>query len=327
MAAPQAVVDTPSAGVIEAPDTASRAGTPLGHRAAIWTALFVTVLWSSSWVLIRWGLDDEDLPPLTFAGLRYASAAVILVAWLVARRRPEARSLPRDRRLMARLVLLGILLITAAQGAQFVALANQPAATTSLVLGFAPLLVAGAAALSLGEVPTRRQLLGVLLVALGTALFAAGDLWATPLGMAAALVGLIAVALSSILGRDVNRSARLSPALVTAVSMSVGATLLLGVGFVVEDMPALTLGAWLLIGWLAVVNTAFAFTLWNRSLQGLSAVESAAINNTMAIQVALLAWFFLGEWPGLAGLAGILVAMFGILLVQRRAVVEPVRAT
>jgi len=32
-------------------------------------ALFVTFLWSSSWVLIKFGL--EEIPPLTFAGLRY----------------------------------------------------------------------------------------------------------------------------------------------------------------------------------------------------------------------------------------------------------------
>ena len=39
------------------------------RRRAIVTALFVTVLWSSSWILIRVGVDDESLPPLTFAAL------------------------------------------------------------------------------------------------------------------------------------------------------------------------------------------------------------------------------------------------------------------
>ena len=41
--------------------------------------------------------------------------------------------------------------------------------------------------------------------------------------------------------------------------------------------------------------TAFAFTLWNLSLQRLSAVESASVNNTMLVQIALLAWLLLGE--------------------------------
>ena len=47
------------------------------HLWAIGIALFVTVLWSSSWVLIRWGLEDEGLPPLVFAALRYGPAFTI----------------------------------------------------------------------------------------------------------------------------------------------------------------------------------------------------------------------------------------------------------
>ena len=40
--------------------------------------------------------------------------------------------------------------------------------------------------------------------------------------------------------------------------------------------------------WLALVNSAFAFTLWNRTLRTLSATESSVINNTMLIQIAIL---------------------------------------
>ena len=48
----------------------------------------------------------------------------------------------------------------------------------------------------------------------------------------------------------------------------------------------------------SIGNTALAFTWWNLSLQRLSAVESAGINNTMLIQIGLLAWVFLDEAPG-----------------------------
>lgn len=52
---------------------------------AILSAVFVTMLWSSSWVLIRFGLDSEALRPITFAGLRYSLASVVLWAVVVAR--------------------------------------------------------------------------------------------------------------------------------------------------------------------------------------------------------------------------------------------------
>ena len=48
------------------------------HALAVLQALLVTFLWSTSWILIKVGLDDLDLAPISFAGLRYALAAAIL---------------------------------------------------------------------------------------------------------------------------------------------------------------------------------------------------------------------------------------------------------
>ena len=52
------------------------------------------------------------------------------------------------------------------------------------------------------------------------------------------------------------------------------------------------------------------------TLQRLSAVESASINNTMLVQIALLAWLFLGEAPGAFGLLGIALVSAGVYVVQ-----------
>jgi drug/metabolite transporter (DMT)-like permease len=65
---------------------------------------------------------------------------------------------------------------------------------------------------------------------------------------------------------------------------------------------------------LAVVNTAFAFTLWNKTLQVLSSVESSMINNTMLIQIALLAWLFLGEKLSIWNIVGLVLAAAGVFL-------------
>jgi drug/metabolite transporter (DMT)-like permease len=45
---------------------------------AILQAIFVTMLWASSWILIKFGLRN-NLPPLTFAGLRYGLAWICLL--------------------------------------------------------------------------------------------------------------------------------------------------------------------------------------------------------------------------------------------------------
>lgn len=287
------------------------------HTRALLLALFVTMLWASSWVLIRWGLDDEGLRPITFAGIRYLIAAVVLAA--VAAATPSARSsiVGMGRRSWVTLSVLGLVFVALAQGAQFVAIDAQPAATTSLILSLTPLLVAGVSTTVLGERPAIAQVLGTLLIVVGAIAYFLGDLGFTGLGLLAALVGLIANAAGALIGRSVNRERSLPPLVVTVVSMSVGALALIVGGLTVEGWPGLSGRAWLILLWLAVVNTALAFTLWNRSLQHLSATESSAINNTMLIQIGLLAWVFLDEVPGVLDVFGMLAVSAGVYLASR----------
>lgn len=137
-------------------------------------------------------------------------------------------------------------------------------------------------------------------------------------GIFVVLVGVVANALSSILGRYINCTKILHPLVVTVVSMGVGSMLLLVTGVLVQGLPQLNLTNWLIIGWLAVVNTAFAFTLWNQTLRTLSAVESNIINNTMLIQIAILAWLFLDEPLTLQEIFGMLLVACGAVIVQLR---------
>ena len=110
------------------------------HRRAVAMAILVTVLWSSSWVIIRFGLDDEGLDPITFAGLRYAVAALILMALVGMRPTARANFRGLHRAEVGRLAVLGLVFYTLAQGAQFVALDHQP--TASGVIASTRLVVA-----------------------------------------------------------------------------------------------------------------------------------------------------------------------------------------
>jgi drug/metabolite transporter (DMT)-like permease len=286
------------------------------HLTYVGIALFVTVLWSSSWVLIRWGLDRESLRPLTFAALRYGLASIVMVGSVLSNRTYRRQVFTMSRAVVVRIVLLGIVFYTLTQGAIFVALDNQPAATTSLLLAMTPLAVAMLANRSLRETTEDRQVTGAVLVAVGAFLYFVGGLGATLIGIVAALVALASNVTGSLLGRQVNRSRDTSPVVVTAISMTVGSVALAIIGGISEGVPSVSIGAWGIIAWLAVVNTAFAFTLWNLSLRRLTALESAGINNTMLVQIALLAWVFLGESPGVLGLVGIALVSIGVLLTQ-----------
>ena len=286
------------------------------HLIAILQALFVSFLWSTSWVLIKFGL--EEIPALTFAGLRYSLAFLVLLPFVARREHRGVLSELSGRRWLE-LAALGLLFYTLTQGAMFMALAFLPAMPVSLILSFSPAAVALLAIPMLAEVPTRIQWGGMVLFLVGVlAYFSPFEVPLQPIGLAAALIGLMTNAVSSVMGRSVNRRRDLHPLLVTVVSMGVGAIALLGVGLAVEGLPHLDARSWAIIAYLAVVNTALAFTLWNYTLQRLTAVESSIINNTMLIQIAVLAWLILGEPMGWKEALGIALAAVGALLVQLR---------
>src|ERR1051325_7045486 len=60
--------------------------------------LVLALIWGSTWLFIKLGL--EDLPPFTFAGIRFVIAVLILSIIVFLRRRPLPRSL-RDWVLIA----------------------------------------------------------------------------------------------------------------------------------------------------------------------------------------------------------------------------------
>ncbi len=280
---------------------------------AIAQALFVTLLWSTSWVLIKKTLNE--IPPLIFAGLRYTLAFVVLLPGLL-RRKSEISSLSRKD--LTRLALLGVLFYTLTQGGQFITLNYLEAITFSLMLNFSAVIVAVIGIFTLREKPSRLQWLGIGIFLLGVLVYflpksIPPGQW---IGYVFGVGTVLANALASILGRSINREIRISPYLVTVISMGVGAVLLLGSGLVIEDLTPISLNGWLVIAWLAVVNTAFAFTLWNVTLQELTAVESNIINNTMLIQIAILAWIFLGERLDAIGIFGLALAAVGVLIVN-----------
>jgi len=285
------------------------------HLNAVLLALLVTLLWSSSWVLIKWGL--ADIAPLPFAGLRYALAALLLSPIILTRTNRRALA-GCGRRQWGLLVAFGLLQYAVTQGCQFVALSLLPATTLSLMLAFTPAVVAVFGVVLLGERIGWREVLGIAVFLGGAGLYFASKNLPTgaALGLLIGGLGVMANAGQHLLGRKVNRDTGLPPSLITAVSMAAGAAALLTTGVAVQGWPEIAPRGWLIVGWLAVANTALAFWLWNRAQAVLSALESSLINNTMLIQIAVLAVLFLGERLTVMQVTGLGLAGLGVVYVQ-----------
>jgi len=132
---------------------------------AILEALMVTFLWSSSYILTKFGLTD--IQPLTLVGLRYLIASLVLLP--IALSRGEHQRITGDA--WWKLAVLGFLGYTVAQGLQCVGLSYQPAVTVTLILNFTPLIVMILNLLFTGESPNRDQVAGMVLVLVGAVLF------------------------------------------------------------------------------------------------------------------------------------------------------------
>jgi len=282
---------------------------------AIALALLVTFLWSTSFVIIKLGL--KEIPPLVFAGLRYTIAFFCLLPFLFTQKNISVvKNL--EKKDWLNLVLLGILFYAFTQGTQFIGLSLLPAVTVSLWLNFTPLIVAVMAIFLIKEIPTILQILGVIFFIAGIlAYFYPVSLSnSQTIGLVVMTIGVFANAASAVLGRSINKKANLTPVVVTVISMGVGSIVLLSIGIFTQGFPAISLENVFYLLWLAIINTALAFTIWNFTLRTLTAMESSIINGTMLIQIAVLAWLFLGEEITVKEIIGMLIASFGAVLVQ-----------
>jgi drug/metabolite transporter (DMT)-like permease len=284
---------------------------------AILQALLVVFLWATSWVFIKIGL--HEIPPVVFAGLRYFLAFLCLsVVLILGGSHRQLAAIPRQ--MWARLIVLGLLLYAVTQGTAFVVLSYLPAVTVNLLWSFSTVAITLLGIVWLSERPTSIQWGGILLALIGAFVYfsPASIPWAQMIGVFLAMVGISTNAVAAIIGRDINRL-REYPALhITVVSMGAGAIALLAAGLWIDGLPAISWRGWLIIVWLAVVNTAFAFTLWNHTLRTLTAMESSIVNGTMMIWIPLLAVIFLGERITGQQLIGLILGGLGVLVVQLR---------
>ncbi len=282
---------------------------------AIAQGVLVTMLWATSFILIRWGL--EDLPPLTFAGIRYFLAFLFLLP-LTLRHRPLKTLQNLSQPMRRKLLLMGLLQYTISQSMIFSALTVLPGSTVTFMLNFATPIVGITGTYLLGERPKRQQIIGLLIFFVGLLIyFTPLDI---PLEEATGLLYMTVVIFSttstSLLGRSINRSKRLPPILVSGITMGVGSTLLLILGLILQGLPLFTWRHLAIIGWLSVVNTAFAFTLWNHVQRTLKAIEFSSIADTLVFQVAVWEWLVFDMRLTFRQIGGMLLAFTGSVLVQ-----------
>jgi drug/metabolite transporter (DMT)-like permease len=272
-------------------------------------ALLVVAFWSASPGLVKLAL--VDVGPLQLAGIRYAAGGLLLVPWIAIRSRHVFRRL--DRGAWLRLVLMGLMAYSIGNPLLFSGLQRLPTTTAAFLLNVIPIATLFLGAAFLSEHQTRLQLAGTALALAGGVVFFGGQLeWGESRAVVLTLLGGLALAVFGVLGRSLAREGKTGTAVLSAVPLFAGGFSLLLISPPVRPLPQYT---WVILLWLATVNSALAIILWNHALKRLQAFEISLVGNVMPMGTALLAPFLVGETvPGRAWL-GMLISLAGVALV------------
>jgi drug/metabolite transporter (DMT)-like permease len=274
--------------------------------------LSLGLIWGGTWLFIKIGL--ADVPPFTFAALRFFLAAVPLLVLVRVRRTP----LPRKRADWVLTVATGLLGFTVGYGLVFWGEQHIPAGLTAILFTTYPLFgMVFAHFMVPGETITLKRLAGVVLGITGVALIfgeqiTLGSL-ATVLGSLAVVVSAACAALSSVLIKA--RGGHLDPVFLSVAQILVGAVPLLAAGLLLEGNPRSlhwTTMAVVSLGYLAFFGSSLAFVLWYWLIRAIKVTTAQLLPFVNTLVAVILGAVVLDEelgWRALAGGAAILLGL------------------
>jgi drug/metabolite transporter (DMT)-like permease len=278
-------------------------------------------IWGSTWMAIR--VLVRDVPPLWGAALRFAIAAVLLVAWVAARRLP----MPPTRRHWRANLLLGLTMMAAPYGLLFWAEQHITASMTALVFACLPLFVAFFTPLMSEHRVPSRALVSMFVGAAGLGILFYRDLSATTdtiLGGLAVIGAVVSSAWSSLYAK--RETAGQHPVVSTMVQLTIGAALLfLASGWMEAGRAArwtATASAALLF--LAIAGSGAAFALYYWLLKRMQPYQLSVISLVVPIVAMAEGALLLGEPIPLSMLMAAVIVLGAVVSVLRAEAAEVV---
>lgn len=286
--------------------------------------LFLAVVWGTTWSVVKVGL--EDLPPVSFAGIRFALAAVILWTVILVARRP----IPHTRREWNLIGATALVTISLQYGLQFWGQQYVASGLSAVITSTIPVFTALFAHLLLPEERlTLRTIVGIALGFVGIVTIFSDQL--TSQGVLA-LAGSSALVFASMLTSRAQIAVKqfaggIDPIVFTGAQFAIGCVPLLLGGFVLDGSPrhlAWTGRSVVALLYLAVFGSALAFGVmyWLFRRMAITRVMLVAfVNPLVALAVG---WVFLGERLTWAAWVGGALVLSGVGLVLRFASVRRV---
>jgi drug/metabolite transporter (DMT)-like permease len=282
---------------------------------AAWLTL--CAVWSSTWLAIKAGL--RDLPPISYAGIRFLVAIIVLFTFSAGR----VRLLPR-RGDLALLAFTGVLMFSLNYGLLFWGELHVSSGLAAVLQATIPIFGMIFAHLMIPAEPMRLQKLAGALLALGGVAMICGRLLSFGGAMAfwgglGIVIGGASAAFSNVLLK--RRALQLSPAMIAAWQMIFGAAPLLVTGFVKEGNPVrfpwTSLSIFCLL-YLAVVGSALTFLLLYWLMPRMTVTNLQTIALITPPGAIIIGWLIGGEEFPAWSLVGAGFVLVGVWMIFRK---------
>jgi drug/metabolite transporter (DMT)-like permease len=282
--------------------------------------LILCGIWGSTWLFIKLGL--ADLPPLTFAGIRFLFASLILVMLILAR----GVRWPRQRKDWLVIAIVGLLQFSLNYGLVFWGEQRISSGLAAVLQSTFPAFGLVIAHFYLpDERMTSKKVVGVLLGFTGVAIIFSQQLSFTG---QSALLGSMALVLSAFFGSYGNvlvkaYGTQVDPFVLAAGQMVCGFPPLLALGIATEGNPFRfhwTSMAFVSLAYLVVVGSVLAFTLFYWLVRHMDVVNTMLIALVTPVVAVLLGMIVLHEqlnWRLFAG-AACIISGIGFIVLRKQ---------
>jgi drug/metabolite transporter (DMT)-like permease len=293
----------------------------VNRRALAWLAiLFTTIVWASSLVLAK--IIYPTITPILFVALRYTLALPFLLLLLFFKKDDVKDTQPTK---WSVIIIVGLAGPFLSQILQYIGLSLTSASETLLLLNLSPVFAVILAAPLIKEEVTRQKLVGLMLAVSGATLIVLGDFdfqivsYTRIMGDLIIVVSTLLFALNGIAGKvAIKTSGSLS---VTSYSTLVAVPFIWLTAFLFEDITILfsaPIHVWIIICWLAIVNTAIAFLFYYESMKYIEASKVQIALSLIAVWGLIMSSIFLGESISFTQIFGGIATILGVIVVQHR---------
>ena len=285
-------------------------------NSAIVILILSSILWGSSFVSIKIGL--EYVNPYDFVFLRLAVASAIMVSTLFLLGRMRL-SVFKEGSVWILGLLNGI-----AFSLQYIGLLYTTAGKTALLVNLNVIIVALLSWRMFGESIGSRKILGVALGVVGAAMIATngdltslmqGEIFGDVLVFSAGIVWAFFIVLHK---RILSRSER-SVIELSAVVMLVTAMALLPIAAVFGglNIVSVSLAGWSWVAFTAIVCTVLPYALWIFALKAVTATVSSVVSMVEVASALVLSAMLLREAYNAVAVVGAIVILISITAVAR----------